>query len=157
MGGRLDFEVVPLVGVGPVRLGMTRDEARAAIGVAVTPFAKVPDAVWRTDAFHGAAFQVFYSGDRPIVDFIELSAGSGVEAVLSGLTVFATPADEVIAQVSARSPFDANDRELGFSYVFPQLELAFWRPVIPESPDDPDGRCFATVGIGAPGYFSRLG
>ena len=119
------------------------------------PFAKGPDPAWETDAFHGHAFQVFYSGERPVVDFIELSGGADVRALLGGRAVFDTPAEELIATVSARSPFDAGDPELGYSYVFPELDLAFWRPVIPEAPGDPEGRYFSTVGIGSPGYFRR--
>ena len=50
--------------------------------------------------------------------------------------------------------FDDSHPELGYSYVYPALETALWRPVIPESEDDAEGLTFETVGVGARGYFS---
>jgi len=93
---------------------------------------------------------VFYEGDQPIAAFIELSGGGDVEAVLFGLPVFATAVPVLVHEVGSRSKLDETDPELGYSYIFPTLELAFWRP----DTDDEEAPYFSTVGAGLLGYFS---
>jgi hypothetical protein len=149
----LDYTVQPFIGVGPVRLGMSRDEVRRVMPEPAKPFRKAPTLRHETDAFHKSAFQVFYEGDHPTVEYIELSRGSVVRAVYGGLDVFATPADEVVAHISRDSEFDQSDPEIPYSYLFRGLQLSLWRPTIPESDTDTDGRYFSTIGIGKRGYY----
>jgi hypothetical protein len=148
-----DYTVQPFVGVGPVRLDMTRDEVRRAMPEPSKPFRKGPTSRHETDAFHQNAFQVFYAGEPPTAEYIELSRGSVVRAFYRDLDVFATPADEVVAYISRDAAFDQTDREIPYSYIFRDLQLSLWRPTIPESDTDPDGRYFSTIGIGKRGYY----
>jgi hypothetical protein len=108
-----DYEVVPHVGVGPVRFGMTREQVRRAMPGPCEPFRKGPFAQQETDAFQGSAFQVFY-GDAATVEFIELSKGQEVRARYAGLSIFETPADEVVARISQLAPFDPSNPEIGY-------------------------------------------
>ncbi len=117
-----------------------------------SPFSKDGAAV-STDAFHESAFQVFYDADDR-VEYIELSASDRMTALLDGEEVLVVPAEQVVENLAHRTPFDESDPELGYSYVFLELELAFWRPTLPEDENGDDGRTFATVGVGRPGYFS---
>jgi hypothetical protein len=117
------------------------------------PFRKGTASKYETDAFHQNAFQVFYGGDQPTVEYIELSRGSVIRALYQDLDVFATPADEVVASVSRDSAFDATDPEIPYSYLFHGLQLSLWRPVIPESDTDTEVRYFSTIGIGKRGYY----
>jgi hypothetical protein len=149
------FEIVPFAGVGPVRLGMHRGEVSARMGLLPDEFRKTPSAAYTTDAFHDSCFQVFYAGTEPLVEYIELSRHSGFEAFFDGVDVFALSAVELVERLSRRAAFDVNDPELGYSYVFPEWELALWRPIVPENDSDADGRFFSTVGIGVRGYFSN--
>ena len=71
-----------------------------------------------------------------------------------GTDVFAQPAARLVELVAQDGPYDPDDPELGYSYIFPHLELALWRPVLPEGEEDPEGRYFSTIGVGRPGYFS---
>lgn len=144
------LEVSPLVGVGSVKLGMSRDEVHAVMGAPPVSFKKVPTSRHPTEAWHQSGFQVFYGGIEPRVEFIELSANCGFEVRCLGQPVFQTPASKLVKQLATISPFDQSDRELGYSYVFPALELAVWRPVM----EEPEGKYFSTVGIGCAGYFS---
>lgn len=154
------FEIVPLVGVSPVRLGMSRDQVRSAMGVVPEEFQKTASSAYPTDVFHDG-FHVYYAGDEPIAEFIELSRDCGFEAFLDGIDVFGIPADELIVRLAQISAFDQDDPELGYSYVFPERELALWRPVFPgedgneEDQEGDEGRYFATVGVGVQGYFSK--
>jgi hypothetical protein len=149
------FEIVPLIGVGPARFGVPRDELRAAMKVAPTPFRKTSNDRWETDAFFDSAFQVFYGGDEPRVEYVELSRDSALIPFIDGMDIFATPATDLVARIERQASFDRNDPELGYSYVFPALELALWRPAIPASDGSGDGRFFSTVGVGVRGYFVR--
>ena len=144
------FEVQPLVGVLPVRLGMSRGEVRAAMNVPPDEYRKGADDRHTTDAFHGG-FHVFYAGEQPSVEYIELSRDSGFDAVFDGVKVFDVPADDLVSQLTRLTAFDPTDPELGYSFVFPKWELALWRPVTLAE----EGRYFSTVGIGVRGYFSR--
>jgi hypothetical protein len=141
------FEVQPLVGVMPVRLGMLRSEVREVMRVPPHEYRKAPNVP--ADAFHGG-FHVFYGGEEPSVEYIELSRDCGFDAVFDGTNVFDVPADDLVSQLTRLTPFDPNDPELGYSFVFPRWELALWRPVTL----DVEGRYFSTVGIGVRGYFS---
>jgi hypothetical protein len=148
-----DYTVQPFVGVGPVLLGMSRDEVRRSMPEPAKPLRKERTSQHETDAFHQSAFQVFYGGDQPTVEYIELSRSSVVRALYRDIDVFATPADEVVAHISRDSEFDQSDAEIPYSYLFRGLQLSLWRPTIPESDTDTEGRYFATIGIGKNGYY----
>lgn len=145
-----EFFLDPLNGVGLVRLGMRRDAVLSAFGPPTASFYKTPNARYLTDAWYGSDFQVFYEGDEPTVAFIELSNGPNLKAMLFGLPVFATPVPALISEVERHTELDRTDPELGYSYMFPNLELAFWRP----NNDDEETPYFATVGIGRAGYYT---
>jgi hypothetical protein len=142
------YEVIPLQGVGPVFLGMTRDEVHAALGDQFQTFRKAPTASHSTDAWHDNAFQVFYGGSAPIVEYIELSRSQKFTVSLLGLSVFDTEAPELLSGIQAHATADAANPEQGFSYIFPDLELSVWRPGLQDTR-------FATIGIGRLGYYSN--
>jgi len=146
-------EVTPLVGIGPVLLGMTREQARTAMGVPPHPFRKRATGP-EVDAFHTNAFQVFYAVERPVVEFIEVSRGAAVEPWLNGFNVFEAPAADLVSRLSRTWAVDDQDPEVGYSYIFPAVELAWWRPTIPEDDSDPEGHFFSSVAVAVRGYFS---
>ena len=148
-----DYIIQPFIGVGPVRLGMSRTEVLQAMRESSEPFRKTKDSRYETDAFHQSGFQVSYGGEQPTVEFIELSRESGFRAFYRELEVFATSAAEVVVFISRDAAFDDADPELPYTYQFRGLQLSLWRPVIPESEADTEGRCFSTIGIGRRGYF----
>jgi hypothetical protein len=153
------FIIEPFIGVGPVRIGMTRAEVlRAMSGRKSDPFRKGPDAIHETDAFYGSCFQVFYEGAarHPVVDFIELSRGYGLRPFYRDCDVFGTPAAKVVAQISQDCPYDADDPDIPYSYLFRKLQLSLWRQCVPESARDKEGRYFDTIGIGRKGYYDGV-
>jgi hypothetical protein len=133
------YEVIPLKGVGSVLLGMSREQSRAAMGVLPVTFRKGSDDRALTDAYDEAKFQVFLD-EKDTVEYIELSAVSTTPTIYKGIPVFETQADELIEIISCDAAYDEKDPELGYSYVFPLLELSVWRPLIPESQDDEEER-----------------
>jgi len=153
------YDVVPHEGIGPVRLGMTREAAREAMeraGVLLPPVQGEPS----RDVYHDAGFQVSYDTSGT-VEYIELSRGAPFVARYRGVDVFTAPADELVALVAETAPYDPHDPELGYTYLFAALDLSLWRPELPEDceeEDEPDehdcGRVFSTMGVGRPGYYA---
>lgn len=157
------FDVTPLVGIGPVSLGMDRQRVRQVMGGPFSSFGKTQADAPLTDAFLESAFQVFYDGaDR--AEFIELSRGGPFAAIYKGVSVFETSAEELVTIVSQDADLDRNRPEQGYSFIFPRLELSLWRQSLPGTEDDADeevyeddeepGAYFDTVAVGRPGYFS---
>ncbi len=93
------FEVQPKIGIGPVRLGMDRTSAIASMGLEPDSFMKTPMSHHPTDSFYEAGFQIFYEGEVPKVESIELSRGCGFEATLSGGNVLDLPVSEVLIKI----------------------------------------------------------
>ena len=107
------------------------------------------------DAYHENAFQLFFD-ENGRVEYIELFKSQGFSVNYKGTDVFGLPADALVSLISQDAPFDPKAPELGYSYIFPLLEMSVWRPTIPEPEDvSPEWTTFATVGIGRKGYYSN--
>ncbi len=157
LAGKGRFPMLPsserCTGAPIVRKGMTRAESRSAM--TERPHTFRTGGKQEVDAYYNNAFQVSFD-DQEAVEYIELSRDEPSYVTLyKGQNVFALRAEELLALISQDAAFDPNNWELGYAYVFPDLELAVWRPVLPEDADDPDGRYFSTIGVGKPGYFSH--
>ncbi len=149
------YEVLPHVGIGPVRLGISREESRSVMGEEPETFKKLVDDDTDTDAYHNSSFQVFFDRNNT-VEYIEVSRGEPLDVTYKGTNVFETKANDLVQMISSDAAFDPDDPELGYSYRFPQLELALWRPIVPEDDDqDSQHHYFSTIGVGRPGYFSQ--
>jgi hypothetical protein len=151
----MKYEVNPIIGVGSVKLGMSRADVRSIMNADPHTFKKTPTSKHDTDAWHNSGFQVFYRGEVPTVEFIELSRDSGIVALYKGIDVFNTVASKLIKKISEDDVYDASDPELGYSYLFPNLEMSLWRPIKPESLEDDEGKYFSTIGVGVEGYYSQ--
>ena len=107
------------------------------------------------DAYHGNAFQLFFD-ENERVEYIELWKSPELSVNYKGIDIFRLRAEDLVGLISRDAPFDANQPELGFSYVFPLLEMSVWRPTIPDPEDgNSEWTTFATVGVGRKGYYSR--
>lgn len=136
---------------------MTRQKSRAAMVAPVDPRRKDSLSLFLYDTYLNQGVQIFFDADNQ-VEFIELS--KSVTAVYHGFSVLGTIANNAIAEIAKDTPYDVSDPELGRRYVFPSLEMSFWRHAIPKPSDDSleyAGREFLTVGIGKRGYFSARG
>ena len=141
-----NYAIVPLRSAGPALLGASRAEVQAVLGPNFQSFYKTPSSTHPTDAWHGGSFQVFYRGEPPVAEYIELSASPEFTVQLLGQSVFQIPVSQLVQAVEAVAAADLSDPEIGCSYVFPDLQLSFWRP-------DNELALFATIGIGRVGYY----
>jgi len=148
------FEVEPHVGAGPIKLGLSREELRRLMGAPFRTYSKAPGEPL-TDTYFGTDLQVSYdASDR--VDYIELNGPRSINPTLRGRTLLFAPAEEVIDWMRGVSDFDADNPELGYSYVYPALDLSLWRPIVPEGPEDVEGLTFRSVGVGWRGYYRKV-
>ena len=143
------FTIVPHHGVGPIRLGMSRSQVHEQFGE--------PDFVIRdrTREVYFSAFVVDFNKEDQ-VEFIELAKSEEFRGLFEGKCLHELPVDEAVAFVSQFGTYDTSDHELGYSYIFLDLQLSLWRGTIadPDQPEgDPDGRYFESVGIAVDGYF----
>ncbi len=144
-----EMRVEPGVGIGPVRLGMTHAEVRAAV-----PNREIKGQGSR-QRIPGLGLSLEYTDSDGVVAFIEADRGSG--AKYDGIEVFETPAEEVVAaivQAAGLAPVDFPPAR--HSYLFEGLRLVLWRGTVPDDEQDADdegGRLFQTVSVYAPGYY----
>jgi hypothetical protein len=152
---RTVFDLLPHVGAGVVRLAMNRSEVRRLLGDPVRSYPKATGSPL-TDSYFGAALQVAYDREDR-VEYIELNGPGDIDAVFHGRSLLFLPADEVLGWMSRFAQYDRDNPELGYAYVYPDLDLSIWRPTLPESPDDEDGRFFRSIGIARAGYYAGIG
>jgi hypothetical protein len=144
-------DIIPLESAGQIKLGMAKSEVLNAIG-----HPKTSANGKNNYQFNDIFFSVFYDKGEN-VNYIEYSEYDDKAKILVyGIDVFKTPASDLIDQIVKQTghQFDPDEKEIPYCYIFPELELSFWRPVFPEDEHDEDGKYFITVGIGTKGYYT---
>lgn len=166
------FNLIPHVGAGVIKLGMARNEVRAVLGTpefssekSTLDYGDIAISASAKDGYYKNELQIFFD-DNNKVNFIEFS-GRGARhtsVYLYEVEVFNLPATKLIQKIteSTNAKFDEEEKEIPYSYVFPEIDLAVWRQVIPELdeetndiPDTDDGKYFWTIGIGVKGYYGK--
>ena len=143
-----NFEAIPYVSLGPVRIGANRSEIHSTLGTPEATFKKkAAGSVQPTDAWFNNALQVFYKTEG-VVEFVEVSGGSGIEVLCFGLPVFATDAVSLMKRFMEQADFQLE--EGGCSFISGALDMALWRP----DTEEPDSKFFATFGLGEKGYYA---
>jgi hypothetical protein len=143
---KLKFEVQPKIGIGPVKLGMDRTSAIASLGLEPDSFMKTPMSQHPTDSFYEAGFQIFYEGEVPRVESIELSRGCGFEATLSGENILELQVSEALLKIESATGHKPSTEDEGYTYEVPSLGLWLWRQS--NEPNDEEGLYFSTIGVG---------
>src|SRR5262245_54665446 len=141
------FEVIPHVGIGPLRLGMTQAEVRHAIaGSAVRGLRGCLEVV------RDLGLWVDYTEGFTAVKFVQASEVAGVRVLLAGADVFDTPADELVARLVQQEGLNVADFPPGrHSYLYEALRLVLWRERVPEA----ESRPFDCVSVHAEGCYSE--
>jgi hypothetical protein len=148
------MRIEPGVGIGPIRLGMTQAEVRAAVA------SRDLKGQGNRQRIPSLGLLLEYTDSDGVVAFIEADRGSG--ATYNGIGVFETPAEEVVAAiVQAAGLAPADFPPARHSYLFESLRLVLWRATVPddeqdeddEDDEEEDGRLFQTVTVYAPGYY----
>jgi len=117
------FQIAPLVGVGPVEFGATRDTVRQALGGSFRTFRKSPSSEHEIDEFSSLGFHMYYRGLSPTVAFIELFHAEGSVFRYNGVDVFRTPAPELFQFLADQAKW----YERVGSFIFPAIQVALYR------------------------------
>lgn len=146
------LEICPLVGVGPLRLGVERSRARDALSALGFHLESSRGA---SDFFCDHAIQVEYSPDG-VVWFIGISASERFMAFYLGHDVFDLPAQDLFTLAAAAD----NSGVHGFSsqeYCFPKQILTLWDA---DEQYDRKGNeerlVWAQIGVGSSGYAAAV-
>ncbi|MFI9341182.1 hypothetical protein ACIG0D_07945 [Streptomyces sp. NPDC052773] len=139
----MELELVPHTGVGPFRLGMPVEEARAAVaewGVLRTASSdEEPGQIVLThDAYE---LDVVLGFTKGVLSGVELyrfrNEDADVRVVLDGLDVFRTPSAELFEQLAERG-HAVEENDLGFD-ALPELKVILANQSSYEYPVDEDG------------------
>ncbi|QSX37861.1 hypothetical protein [Shewanella sedimentimangrovi] len=141
------FEIKPFFGMGPIKLGSAYTDVESVLG---NPVSKVKrDEITQ---YHYKAFCIHFN-DAGKVEFIAATLDPDYEISFLEIDPLRTPASEVIDRVSGFYQFDEDDWELGYSYIYQDIQVCFYRPTTPENDDDADGKFFDVVSVAEKGYW----
>lgn len=150
---RMDFLLDPPYGISPLRLGMSSEQARAALRT-LGPLAPraYGELALRLPGGLGfsAGFGVGPTRDR--VNAIEVWRPRDHDVVrYRDVDVFGLPAREVVDRL--RRHVELVPDEDGDGYTARDLYLALWRPfAADDDPEETDGYYFQSVLVARPGY-----
>lgn len=138
------FEIEPNVGVGPIKLGMPKNEVINLLGK--------PEFENNDRTAYLSGFMIDFDESNH-VEFIELSKSDLFEASYKGINLHNVTALQAVEHVCKFDSYDTSDPELGYSYIFKELQLSLWRNTLPEKDLDEDGKHFESVAIGVSNYY----
>ncbi|MGQ4599912.1 hypothetical protein [Nocardia sp. R6R-6] len=149
----MEFVLDPPHGVGPLRLGMTPDEARAALET-LGPLKPATHGEVALNLPGGLGFSVHFgagpTGNK--VNAIEVWSPSEEDVVrYHSVDVFGLPALEVVERL--RRHIDLRENEDDDGFTSPERYLALWRPfAADDDPDEAQGYFFQSALVARPGY-----
>ncbi|MEU4093666.1 hypothetical protein [Streptomyces sp. NPDC026673] len=151
----MDFDLAPPTGVGPLRIGMAREAANAALdslrdGSAISD-ADLPG----QHIFRPSGLMISIDCTRDALQAIELGRPltQADRVMFRDLDVFALPARVVIERMREYTVIDA-DPDDPASFTAPDLLLGFWRPfAADDEPEESQGHYFSSVLLAKPGYY----
>lgn len=150
----MNLELQPPIGVGPVRIGMTMDEAEAALRQ-IDGFKSGDTSLQQNPGWghyeHALSISAF-PGPGCLIEAIEVHRPSRPVVVrYDGIDVFGLPAAEVTELLLAKTSIRME--ESGAAAVAPELYLSLWRPgVEDEDEDEEQFYYYQSALIAAPGY-----
>jgi hypothetical protein len=149
----MELALDPPRGVGPLRLGLTVDEARSALGT-LGPLTSPTSGGLAVNLPSGLGFSVGFNvgptGNR--VNAIEIWRPHAHDVLrYRDVNVFGLPALEVVERM--RKHVDVVPNENGAGFTARELYLAFWRPfAADDNSDEEEGFYFQSVLLARPGY-----
>jgi hypothetical protein len=132
------LEVRPGVGIGPIRIGMTHDEARAAgnaAGLRSADFKRGANLVDQpasspTDLSFGSQLFAYFNGGD-VVEEVEVAVSGPLPVALFDVDLGAPSAD-VLRAMQAHGRVDETDPEYPSTSAYVELGLSLWADVTVE-------------------------
>lgn len=113
----MNFEIVPGIGIGPVKLGMSRDEVIDVLGASNHSNTKGSSAT-----FYDYSFQVEFTDGK--VSFIGVSQHPSYQLNYLGRNAFDIESKELFSLISNRE--SASHKYTDTEYVFPDQIITLW-------------------------------
>ncbi|MGW6918338.1 hypothetical protein ACWGB8_31670 [Kitasatospora sp. NPDC054939] len=154
----MDFDLRPPIGVGPLRIGMTRHAAGSALDSCRDLSAIADGDRPGRDILRPSGLTIGIHCEHDTLRAVELGRPStGADRVLfRGVDVFAFPAVEVVRRVGEHTTVEEDPYDRG-SFIAPDLLLSLWRPYAADDRPDADlGYYFSSVLVARPGYYDSL-
>ncbi|WP_409062116.1 hypothetical protein [Streptomyces sp. SYP-A7185] len=151
----MDFHLAPPTGVGPLRIGMTRHAAGAALESFRDLSARSEAVRPGRHLFRPSGLMIDLHCVRDTLEAIELGRPSATtdRVLFQGVDVFALPAREAVRGVGEFTSIEEDPDEAG-SFIAQDLLLSFWRPfVADDEPEEEQGYYFNSVLVAQPGYY----
>ena len=148
----MHFDLDPPHGVGPLRLGMTLDETRAALITLGDLDGGEQTGLWATRP-SGLGFNPGF-GSTGRLDSVEITRPHALDVVrYRDVDVFGLPALEVVERLRRHTHL-AEDEDQEGCFTAADLLLALWRPfAADDDPHDEQGYHFSSVLLARPGYY----
>lgn len=138
------FEIIPHVGIGPIKLGMSRDEVLKALGKET--FSSKSN---NSDYYFDNSIQIEFLNDQ--ADFIGVASNDECTITYKGQNVFDINAKELFARINTYE--DTNHDFNAFEYVFPTQIITLWEADTQYDIKEPfDREIWGQVGIGTKLY-----
>ncbi|MDT0345858.1 hypothetical protein [Streptomyces litchfieldiae] len=151
----MDFHLAPPTGVGPLRIGMSRHEAGAALDSLRDPAAPSSSDRPGQHVFRPSGLMISIECVRDELIAIEIGRPeTPTDRVgFRGVDVFGPPAREVVTLLRAHTRVE-EDPDDDASFIAPDLLLSLWRPfAADDEPDDAQGYYFDSVLVARPGCY----
>ncbi|MGC0407719.1 hypothetical protein RKD31_000962 [Streptomyces sp. SAI-163] len=152
---RMDFDLAPPNGVGPLRIGMTRHAANTALDSLRDLSAISESDRSGQHVFRLSGLMISIHCARDMLEAIELGRPSSQKdrVLFQGVDVFAPSAREVVRRVGELTSIE-EDPDDDASFIAPDLLLSFWRPfAADDEPEEEQGYYFSSVLLARPGYY----
>lgn len=151
----MDFDLAPPIGVGPLRIGMTRQSANTVLdslrGLSAVSESDRPG----QHVFRPSGLMISIHCTRDMLEAVELGRPSTQtdRVIFRGLDVFAIPARELVQRMGEYTSIEA-DPDDPASFIASDLLLSFWRPfAADDEPEEEQGYYFNSVLLARPGYY----
>ncbi len=143
------IQVYPGKGMGPFRLGMTRDDAlKAAASAGLSTSSGQRWIGTEPSLFAGHQIQLHFKGDLLIeMEVSEPGLPGNVPVLLGDIALLRDGAQDVFDRVRALGRVDVGDSEYPSRAYFPDIGLTLWRE---GKPGEPLSGTFEAVGVSMP-------
>lgn len=151
---RIDWEIRPLKGVGPLDFGTPREDIPKVLRPLNLEVERRKKGTKNIDTTVGGAVHLHYGDDDRRLMAIECWADEALSAQLNGCDVLREPAATVVQLLDVLAPLDRSG-PVGSQCLFPSLSLGLWRPSTPNT-DEQSRPTFESVLVGCKGYYDGV-
>lgn len=115
----MKLELTPRKGIGPIELGMTRDQVRSAMEEFGHPLCHETNSM---DYFHENAIQAEYEDGT--VSFIGVASDKKIELIFRNFDLFDMTSEEAFSLISKDETKEHSYEE--YEYIFPDQIVTLW-------------------------------